>query len=73
MIYAYGKELKGTGSKLLNNILRQIDKTNAEGWRTFMIYSTNANSQQMEFICEWFDDLSFTVDRLDGYTVILGW
>lgn len=71
MVYLYDKELKGTDSKLLSNILREIDKTNAEGWQTIQIYATNA--QEMKLICEWFSDLGFTVDRIDGCTVLLGW
>jgi len=71
MAFVHGKELKGTDSELLDGILWQIDKTNAKGWETMQVYTTN--TQEMELICEWFSDLGFIVDKIDGCTVLLGW
>lgn len=71
MVFAYDKEIKGTDSELLNNLLWQIDKENAEGWKTIQIYTTSIH--EMELICGWFGALGFTVDRIGGCTVLLGW
>lgn len=60
-----------TDSELLNSILRSIDRTNAEGFKSIEVYT--ANAYKMHLIRKWFKELGFRLNNIDKFTVELRW